>query len=263
MPSIALDLDGTICFDGISIPASILRVLEELPDNVTLALASARHPVNIAQVVPHSLLARCEVVGANGALALRHGSKSYERRFELEAIASLLYKLDTLHCAYLAYGADFVIPSAHPHAMHRVIAGDIGTVLRLGSVSDISALVKVLVLATSGKDAAITCARQDPALTVAVHSDGTFDVMPVGTDKTSGLTTLGYTLPLDAAMGNDTNDVALLRNARLAVAVGNNDILCQVADFVVPPGRGLEARVTEALQRILQIVTGVEQALRA
>lgn len=263
MPLIALDLDGTICFDGVSIPDPILNVLEAMPEHVTLALASARHPVNVAQVVPNSLLARCKVVGANGALALQQNGESLERRFEPAAIMSLLHKLDALDCAYLAYGADFVIPSAHPHAMHRVIAGDIGTVLRLGHASDIAALVKVLVLPTSGKEAAIRYSEQDPALTVSLHSDGTFDVMPVGTDKTGGLTALGYALPLDAAMGNDTNDVALLRNARFAVAVGHNDTLCPIADFVVPPGPGLEGRVAEALQQMLQTVTGVEQVLRA
>jgi hydroxymethylpyrimidine pyrophosphatase-like HAD family hydrolase len=209
------------------------------------------------------LLAKCEVVGANGALALRRDGENFERRFDREAITSLLQELDALQCAYLAYGADFVIPSAHPHAMHRVIKSDIGTVLRLGGASDIPALVKVLVLPTSGKEAAIAYARKDPAFTIAAHSDGTFDVMPDGTDKTSGLLALGYPLPLDAAMGNDTNDVALLRNARLAVAVGNNDNLCPIADFVVPPGHGLERRVAEALQHILQSVTGAEKALQA
>ena len=52
MPVIALDLDGTVCFGGGAIAPQILAVLNELPDEVEVIIASARHPVNIGQAVP-------------------------------------------------------------------------------------------------------------------------------------------------------------------------------------------------------------------
>lgn len=263
MPVLALDLDGTICFGGGAVAPQILAVLKTVPEEVKVVIASARHPVNIAQAVSSDLLATWDVVGANGALALRHGTLVHQSRLDPEAAKRVLAALEAMNCAYLAYGADFVLPSVYPHAMHRVIRHDIGRHLRLGFAHDIPALVKILALPQPADKSSMELCMDEPAFSVMSHVDGTFDIMTAGTDKTRGITALGHALPLDAAFGNDANDVQMLKMARYSVAVGDHRSICLTADQIVPEGHDQQERIASALQAVINRIVGQRKKVKA
>jgi HAD superfamily hydrolase (TIGR01484 family) len=248
MPTIAFDLDGTICFDGRQVPAEILVALAGIPKTVSVIIASARHPINIAQVLPAQQMQGWDVVGANGAIAMSGGQLVNEVRLDAELALSLLSTFDRIGCAYLAYGVDFVIPGQHPHAMHRVIKQDIGTRLRLGDNTDHRALVKILALPSAGCGAALKVSNALAETTVHLHSDGSFDVMACGVDKVTGIASLGYSFPLSAAFGNDANDVEMLRRASYSIGVGNHPAVQLVATRIIPDG-------AEQIRRIATTIT--------
>lgn len=248
MPAIAFDLDGTVCFDGRQVPAEILAALAGIPKTVSVIIASARHPVNIAQVLPAQQMQRWDVVGANGAIAMSGGMLVSEVRLDAELASTLMSTFDRIGCAYLAYGVDFVIPGQHPHAMHRAINQDVGTRLRLGDSTDHRALVKILALPSTGCERALKLSNALAETSVHLHSDGSFDVMACGVDKVTGIAALGYSFPLSAAFGNDTNDVEMLRQASYSIGVGNNPAVQLVATWIIPDG-------AEQIQRIATTIT--------
>lgn len=262
MPVLAVDLDGTICFGGGAIGPDILAVLEARPAGVEIVLASARHPVNVLQAAPPALLADWDVVGANGALALRRDSPVFEARLDPDAAARMLDVLDGMRCAYLAYGANFVLPGRHPHAINRVVRRDIGRALRLGTRDDVAALVKILVLPPPGDTAVAGVCIRDGAFCVMTHSDGTLDLTAWNVDKTSGIEALGHDLPVDAAFGNDANDIAMLKMARFSVAVGDHPALTLVADRIVPSGPDHEERIASALGNAMTDLSDERRAVR-
>ncbi|SNR86653.1 HAD hydrolase family protein [Puniceibacterium sediminis] len=263
MPVLALDLDGTICFGGGAVAPQILAVLKMLPQDIRVIIASARHPINVAQAVPPELLKSWDVVGANGALALQRGTLVYQSRLDPDAASRVLKALDAMNCAYLAYGVDFVLPGRHPHAMHRVIRHDIGRHLRLGDAHDVPALIKILVLPQPKDKSPVQVCMSEPVFCVMSHADGTFDVMAKGTDKTGGIVALGHTLPLDAAFGNDANDVQMLRMARHSVAVGDHPSICLLADQIVPPGHDHQKRIASVLQTVLHRIVDQHVGVQA
>jgi hydroxymethylpyrimidine pyrophosphatase-like HAD family hydrolase len=255
MSAIAFDLDGTICFDGRQVPAEILAALAGIPNTVSVIIASARHPVNIAQVLPAQQMEQWDVVGANGAIAMSGGMLVSEVRLDAELASTLISTFDRIGCAYLAYGVDFVIPGQHPHAMHRVIKQDIGARLRLGDSTDHRAIVKFLALPSTGCEKALKLSNALAETSVHRHSDGSFDVMAGGVDKVTGIAALGYSLPLSAAFGNDANDVEMLRQASYSIGVGNHPSVQLVATRIIPDGSEQIRRIsTEITARVADMI---------
>ncbi|MGO3886990.1 MAG: HAD hydrolase family protein, partial [Mycetocola sp.] len=66
MTTLVTDLDGTICFDGVSISPEIVVELERIAQHGRLVIASARPPRDLYPVLPHSLHG-VEVIGGNGS----------------------------------------------------------------------------------------------------------------------------------------------------------------------------------------------------
>jgi len=249
---LAIDLDGTICFDGHNIDPCIIEALRQIP--ITVAIATARHPVNVTDCIPPDLLAEWDVIGANGALALKNGHLVHEKRLIAGRADALTRELDRIECAYLAYGADFILPGTQPHAMMRFVDQDVGTRLRLGGKGDLDMVVKILALPTEDEGRALRYCQNQPGLSVLPHSDGTFDVMAEGINKTAGLAALGHDLPVFAALGNDKNDTEMLSQARHSVAVGDDHAVHAVADLVLPTSPDLAADVARTIRGITNLL---------
>lgn len=236
MATFVFDLDGTICFDRRSISPVIRRSVETIGGKHSIVIASARHPVNIVTTIANPWFAVWDIVGANGAISYARGRLVDERRLPINLTAVTLQTLTELKCAFLAYGADFVVFSEIAHPLHAAISADIGTHLRRGEETEINNLIKVLALPVSGDARPLEACQKIPGLQIYPHSDGTFDVIADGVDKASALQALGYVLPVFAGFGNDVNDAPLLRRARHSVCVGDNRLLQSIASRQIPDG---------------------------
>jgi hydroxymethylpyrimidine pyrophosphatase-like HAD family hydrolase len=124
--------------------------------------------------------------------------------------------------------------------------------LRLGSSSDLAQIIKILVLPKINDLTSLRLCEGLSDLSVQPHSDGTFDLMPVGVDKTTGLRALGHALPVFAAFGNDANDLAMLRAARHSVCIGNHHDVQLVASQIIHSGPRQPERIARAINRLIQ-----------
>ncbi len=222
MAAFAFDLDGTICFGGRIAPV-ILDALNELASYHTVIIASARHPVNILDVIPAKLFARLCMVGANGAIGYAAGKRIHAYIMDADVVRLVLNTLVEARCAYLAYGEDFVIPSVDAHATHVAITRDLHRKLRIGSETDLGSVVKVLALPGEQSMRSLLMCRSVAGAGIELHSDGTFDVMKAGVDKAVGIkAVLSPRMRLFAAFGNDTNDLPMFAMCRHAVTVGEH-----------------------------------------
>lgn len=230
------DIDGTLCFDGRTIDARVLAALERLAEAHHLVFASARHPVNIAEVVPEALFARAAILGANGAIGLARGRVRFAARMPPGVAASVRDTLERHACPYLAYGSDFVVLGACPHPRYEAVAADCGPRLRRGGADDLGDVVKFLAMPPPHDDGALRAVARRGDVAIHRHRDGSFDVSALGTDKRNGLERLGLALPVFAAFGNDLNDLGILAACRHAVAVGDCPEVCAVAGAVIETG---------------------------
>ncbi|MGE6786190.1 HAD hydrolase family protein [Ensifer adhaerens] len=227
MAAFAFDLDGTICFDGQSIASTILDALEELASNHQIIIASARHPVNIRDVVPAALFARIDIVGANGAIAYAAGVRVHRRVMAAPVARSVLHTLEAARCAYFAYGEDFVIVNSR--GMRLAIARDLGRKLRPGSDRDLAGVLKVLALPDENSAEPSSQCQALDGVRIERHGDGTFDVMGADVDKALGIRALiAADTSLFAAFGNDCNDEAMLELSRHAIVVGDHPSLLRI-----------------------------------
>ncbi|MEP3848072.1 MAG: HAD hydrolase family protein [Paracoccaceae bacterium] len=256
MPVFAFDLDGTICFGNGAIEGPILKTLTGLPTGIRVVIASARHPVNIAQAMPSALFDTWDIIGANGAIVQSDGILKRAYYLRPGSARMICAKLDALGCAYLAYGVDFVWPGKHPHALQRIVKNDIGEHLRLGNCDDLDHTVKILALPEADAGAALSMCQGHSNVDVQSHSDNTFDVIPIGVNKARGLEDLMSDEPVFAAFGNDTNDVEMLRMAQHAIAVGMHPSIRLLADRIVPES-------ADQIQHICQNITALSRAALA
>ncbi|MTI44616.1 hypothetical protein JM93_02483 [Roseibium hamelinense] len=254
MAVFVFDLDGTICFSGNEIADPILQQLWTLiaPDRVVIA--SARHPVNIMEVLPSGLFERFDIIGANGAVGYQKGKLVYGAALEGRGVLRILAELDRLNCAYLAYGTDFVVFSPAFHSLHARVEVNIGPLLRVGDASDYDSVIKILVLPTDPDGKALSFCQDVGGHSLFAHQDGTFDIMARGITKAGGLLALGYSFPVDAAFGNDSNDVPLLRIAKEAVCVGDHAAARSEADHLIEDGPNLASRVAAKIAQIRLVV---------
>jgi len=247
LTAFVFDLDGTICFGGRPVEPVILDAIDRVPAACPVVLASARHPVNIRDVVPEALYARVDVVGANGAIALSRGRPVAVRRLGGATTRAVLASLDALDCAYLAYGVDFVAMSPRHHALHAAIRPDLAGKLREGTDADAGTMVKVLALPAAGDSGPLAACRRLAGVAVQPHADGTFDVVAEGVDKRTGVAALGHGAPFFAAFGNDANDAPLFAVSRHTVGVGGS-----------PAVRGARRLIPESDRMAEQVAAAIE-----
>lgn len=239
---IATDLDGTLLTSSATTPPRsisprTLAALEAAREaGVLVVPVSGRQPVSIAHGVRGTYLAEGPVIGANGAVGVQLGSGQvfFERLVDADAQAALFAGLRSLfpdvRCVSVRNGGNAFYPQhgyvgmmdPGDHGRHEVLPEfDLDEVLAEPSV-------KFVVRHPSVSPKELLDAARSLAIP-GVHclTSGTpfLEVSAEGVHKGSGLAALCAHLGIEAsevvALGDELNDVEMLRWAGVGVAMAN------------------------------------------
>jgi HAD superfamily hydrolase (TIGR01484 family) len=236
------DVDGTICFDGVSLDAEIVDALSSLMRQWRLVFASARPIRDLLPVLPPQFH-QASLIGGNGAFCRADGT------LEVLGIADqdrrLIDRLIDKHDLRVLIDGDWNYAYTGD-AAHRIFRQlDAGRLAANVARHEIPQYSKVVLFTN---DPAIVNRLRDAGLSVTVHPDeGIVDIAPSGITKHQALGRLGIPDRAYWAFGNDANDEPLLRHARASYCVGNHPALRfadhhLTRDAVAPAIRALVTR---------------------
>ncbi|KRF19697.1 HAD family hydrolase [Nocardioides sp. Soil796] len=215
---IACDLDGTLTFDGTCPAQPLVDVLEDFAErpDVRLVLATARSPRCLRDWFGR-LAQRIDLVCCNGALHLPPGGlPATVRALPAASVGRLLERLDRAGVGWCAeYGDHFVARDATALPWF----GD--RARRLMAPGQRPPLDGVLKVSIEESRRGLPAAAGLPGVVTLPHATGDMDVVAAGVDKSVAVAGLSSTGAADLAVGNDLNDLAMLRSARRAVVVGD------------------------------------------
>lgn len=231
---ICLDLDGTLLDSSKKVSQgnrdAIARVLAA---GIEVAIASGRHPFNIAEMaeglgLPHT------AVCLSGAYVMREGSEVFRHGLSDENVQKIIDIAEKHRCYISLAGGDFNLCAGYINrvggetpATRRYMRFDSYDALR-GEVRRHAGFF--LKGAVHHDDLAVyeEVKRQLSSIgdIEAVQSDIRWcDAIAKGCSKAEGVSALaralGYTLDNVAALGDDENDVELISAAGLGIAMGN------------------------------------------
>ncbi|MBM7831065.1 hydroxymethylpyrimidine pyrophosphatase-like HAD family hydrolase [Agromyces cerinus] len=214
---IATDLDGTIAFDNRRPDRLIRAVLSRLVFgyDARLVVATARSP-RVLEAWFGSLGPFISGVCCNGALVSEGGREVHRAALLPELVREVALALGAVDAAFcLDYGDGFVEsrPGALPWMGERARRAMPEGGPRLDGV------VKLCVADGAGRAPELTALAGGRA-EVFPHATGDADVVAAGTNKANGLARILADDDVVLALGNDLNDLELLRSADRAVVVG-------------------------------------------
>ncbi|UQN28810.1 HAD hydrolase family protein [Brachybacterium kimchii] len=219
---VVLDVDGTLCFDGRTLTDDIVEALLRVRARHPLVFASARPVRDLLPVLPEDFAASA-LIGGNGAFVRRAQSADVEVvGFPAAARALLDEIIESQSLPALVDGPwDFSFTGDEEHRIFRQLdAGGLARNLPRSALPDYAKAVLFT------EDSQVIEQLRGSGLTVSVHPDEhLIDVAPSGVTKHSALHRLGILDGSYTAVGNDVNDVELLRHARRGIRVGGHPAL--------------------------------------
>ncbi len=224
------DLDGTIVVNGAPISAAIAQQLESLATAHQVIFASARPIRDMLPLLPQSLH-HCMMVGCNGSMAWQQGEFLFSHCFEAHQVISILEHLSQSAIPYVLDGKWHYAISTTPNAFHQYIA-DLSQAPVSAAEIIAEGVSKILVLESTAR-AELERLLSEQQINFSLHhhkSDNIFDITPQETNKYLALKKLGIDFNTTYAFGNDANDFVLLRNAQVAVFLGDKQDFTE-ADF--------------------------------
>jgi len=244
------DLDGTICFDGLTISEEISSALQELVEQGhQLHFASARPIRDILPVLPPALQS-CNMVGANGALASKGREILSVQSFddiERDLLISCLRTYQTTYMADSIWDYSFTDEESHP--LFPLV--DVDKTTENMPISRLDPLVKVLILSTTNiYELQEFLDVLDVSLTQHQGSNA-IDVSPKGVNKWSGLKKFELPPKSFVAFGNDLNDRLFLQNAQQAVLIGSHPELLPHFTDSIPLVGDYKKAISEKIRSFL------------
>lgn len=222
------DLDGTICFNGVSISERISNCLEDLRrKGHEVIFASARPVRDMLPVLPERFH-RCPLIGANGALVFKDGKKVHAVSFTAAQRSELLRLIGKYDADYLADSEwDYAYRGPADHAILKQV--DSGRMARQVEVNRLETIIKILILAASD-EAALGQELEELDLVVhRHHRENALDLSPKGIHKGQALQALGVRPHHFIAFGNDANDLTMFQQALHSVMIGDHPELAAYA----------------------------------
>jgi len=262
---VAVDVDGTLLDSSHRLRVAVRDALGQLHDSgVKVALATARGPKAL-RVILSKLDFSPLLICFSGAWIGELDPKS------LESTNVLLDKRHT------ASAARSIVATALAHDFEpNVFTPDVWRVRTLtkeiqaeSEIIESPPLVtqdllgddeepnKILLIASEGEPTKLLCAL---ASSLQLSSTATFskpnylEIVPIGVNKAKALAKLAITLGVElsqvAALGDGLNDVEMLREAGLGIAMGNApEAVKSVADWIT--GTNDEDGVAQAVRRLV------------
>ncbi|MEF2247679.1 HAD-IIB family hydrolase [Paenibacillus sp. IITD108] len=233
MKTIVFDIDGTICFNGQTIPEPIIQALDHvISKGADVIFASARPIRDLLPVLPQHLHHH-SLIGGNGSLIQQEGKITHAVSFDPAAANQLSELLDQYQAHYLADSPwDYAYrgPDNHP-ILERV---DPNKLAKRVMREQLSSLVKLLILHADDMDG---LEQELSGLPIVIHRhrhEQALDISPPGIHKWSALQKLGVSPGQFIAFGNDANDVTMFQHAGEAVMIGEHEMLIDLATSAIP-----------------------------
>ncbi len=216
-PDAIFDVDGTICFDGRVVGSEILEQIRLLRRSSRVVFASARPIRDLLPVLAEDLH-DAPLIGGNGAFVREHHGLTVST-IDPRTRGMLDELIEQHNLSYLVDGDwDYSYNGTETHRIYRQL--DAGRLARKIGRHEIAAYSKVVLFTD---DPEIIAQVERLPLAVNVHPDESIvDLAPSGVTKLHALLRLGVEPGRFAAFGNDSNDVAMLREAGLSVCVGDH-----------------------------------------
>ena len=242
------DMDGTVCFDGMTIDNRLTSFLAEeihQQDDHQLVFASARPVRDMLPLLPKELK-NCHLIGSNGAM---HYSGLEAKWFETIKKEDASYIREYVSHKQLDYLFD--------DKWNYACQGDTLSLLRSRldilkkaqnvSITDVHEPVKILVSNYLNETELMTDFAHLGVDCNIYPTERCLDVTKTGVNKASAIERV-----LDGAsyiaFGNDRNDKEMLRQASFGVGVGNSQEIKELANTMV------DENPLEIIQQVKQIL---------
>ena len=222
-----LDLDGTLIGRDEKVSPSVARAVAKLAALIPVSISSGREPADVLRFAAQLGL-HAPQVSDNGAVVLDPATGKTLHTFPMPAKQ-----------------AEKVVRHLDTHGIPFIATHALGTFKALGQVPDWDlARVSALDLDRAGADVVAAVFDDDPEMHVdrawlPYNGLWAVDFTRVGVDKGSTAhkvaEMLGVAIDRIVAVGDSYNDISMLRECGLAIAMGDApDEVMAVADRVVP-----------------------------
>lgn len=232
---IATDIDGTLLNSQGVIPAENLRAIAHAQEKgVAVAIASGRFPENVYVLLSEYGL-RCPIIGTNGAQVVDAQLHPLATHYMDGATATAVRTLlEAEGAQYFVFGPGFVCTAQDGDVHHT-------------ELSQGPRLEEMGFRYLHGMQAAAACCqasvhkffvsnnvplpplreklREIPGILLTQSSARNIEIMPAGVDKGRGVrdmaAQLGVPMACTMALGDEENDIPMLRAAAYGTAMGN------------------------------------------
>jgi Cof subfamily protein (haloacid dehalogenase superfamily) len=265
----AIDVDGTLLDGAHRLRSEVKDAVNRLAaTGVSVVLATARGPQAVVEIVQQFDFAPSLIcfsggwIGELDAISMRPANVQYDQRLPGDLAGSILNEAihqgvepnvltpESWRVRKLTdeIAEEIRIVNLHPVVSDQLLAGDIApSKIMLISRLDIADI------ALPSIERSIRSLDRDTFPTVTYSKPNYLEILPAGVNKAKAVAALSQFLGIGlsevAAIGDGLNDLEMLSEAGLAIAMGNaSDRLKAAADLVV--GSNDEAGVAQAVDEI-------------
>ena len=232
---IATDIDGTLLNDQEVIsPANLRAIRAAQARGAVFAIASGRFPENV-YVMTREYGLSCPIIGSNGARVLDENRQVLaEHPMDGAAARQVLDKLISFGADFFLFGAEALCTSRKDLLHHSELDfGDRIPALGFSYLRGLDAakrmmetkVYKFYVCDNVPLGPVWEALRAVPAVDLTRSSPRNLEVMPRGVDKALGVRNLAARLgvPMERVMtlGDENNDLSMIRAAGFGIAMGN------------------------------------------
>lgn len=241
---IATDVDGTLLNSQMIIPERNLRAIRAAQEKgITVAISSGRFPENVYVLLQDYGL-RCPIIGTNGADVIDENlNRLSETYISPEAALRTLNELIHLGSDYFMFARQAICTSRATRKHHSELS--FGDRIRALGFTYYHGPEEALMLANQGiahkifvcNNVPLDPVRETlgniPGIALTQSSANNIEVMPCGVDKGIGVKALADALgiPMEQVMtlGDEGNDIPMLRAAGCGIAMGNGSAEAKAA----------------------------------
>jgi Cof subfamily protein (haloacid dehalogenase superfamily) len=243
------DLDGTICFEGKPVTKKIMDMLKELEQNGHQVLFASARPIRDLLPVIDQHFHSATLIGGNGSLISRNGKVVFSQAFSSDQLAAMKEIIKTYDAAYLIDGDwNYAYTGDQMHPIKANLDPD--NLAEQVQLNELNQVVKILILQSANQE---KVAAKAEALGLRVHrhhGEDIVDISPPGIDKWTAIQQAGIRKGEYIAFGNDANDIEMLRHAKYAVRIGEQEELIGYAHVDIPLGDACEQTIVDSLEDI-------------
>ena len=232
---IATDIDGTLLnHEGKIPPENIQAIRDAQEKGIIVAIASGRYVENVYMLLQEYDLS-CHIIGVNGArITDRHLNVMSQHFMDPEVVLKVHDTIRSFGANYFIFGPDHICTGREADKHHSELAYGKG-IEKLGfhfyhgqehaEKCCQGPVYKFFVCDNVPLPPIREALKKIEGIEITQSSPRNIEIMPVGVDKAQGIRDLAalFDIPLSQVMtlGDEANDIPMLKAAGYGVAMGN------------------------------------------